>query len=149
MCSKHFEESSEGITPFLSKMLDYFNKFFKKYVEIIYSKAIFLEPSLRQSLLDIIERITYYIYESHAHKLVIRIFDIILEAEEINIIIIREIRESVEHSNLVICFLNLNEDGSLSISLEQANQGSFAHSWSHNPKHNQLFHKYCENTSTN
>jgi hypothetical protein len=103
-CIDHYEALSDNpvSNPYLAKTLDYFGRFFKQFVEIIYSKVISLDSKQKESLKDILAKIKYFIYETYAQRMIKRIFDIILEAEEININIIREIREAVEESNMVM-----------------------------------------------
>jgi hypothetical protein len=103
-CIDHYEALSDNpvSNPYLAKTLDYFTRFFKQFVEIIYSRVISLDSKQKESLRDILAKIKYFIYETYAQRMIKRIFDIILEAEEININIIREIREAVEESNMVI-----------------------------------------------
>lgn len=102
-CVDNHENRAEGPTPapYLAKLLDYFNRFVRPYIETIYSKVLLTEVKQKSLLEEVLKRIIYFIYETYAERMIKRIFDIILDAEDININIIREIREAVELSNMM------------------------------------------------
>ena len=87
--------------PYLHKLLDYFQRFLKSFIQIIYSKVIQTNEKLKASLTDLIARSIYFIYELYAKKLTTKMFDIILDAEEIDINILHEIREATEKAHMV------------------------------------------------
>jgi hypothetical protein len=85
-----------GPQPYLTQLLEYFNKFGRIFIEIVFHKILNREAKQKSNFDDLIKRLIYFIYETYAHRMIKQIFDIILNAEEINIMIIREIREAVE-----------------------------------------------------
>jgi len=105
--TQNVEEISDNPTgcSYLHKMLDYFQRFLKSFIQIIYAKIIQINDKHKGLLTDLLARLLYLIFELHSKKMIGRMFDIILDAEEIDINIIHEIRESTEKSHMVLGFI--------------------------------------------
>jgi len=101
--TQNVEEISDNPTgcSYLHKMLDYFQRFLKSFIQIIYAKIIQINDKHKGLLTDLLARLLYLIFELHSKKMIGRMFDIILDAEEIDINIIHEIRESTEKSHMM------------------------------------------------
>jgi len=88
-------------TPFLHRLMDYFSRFIKSFIQIIYARVAQIDERQKGSLSDLVSRLVYLIFELHSKKMIGKLFDIILDAEEIDINILHEIRESTEKSHMM------------------------------------------------
>ena len=103
-----FQQNVEDISDnptgcsYLHKLLDYFQRFLKSFIQNLYAKIVQINEKHKGLLTDLLARLLYLIFELHSKKMIGRLFDIILDAEEIDINIIHEIRESTEKSHMVL-----------------------------------------------
>mgnify|MGYP003576679170 CR=1 FL=1 len=97
------EEVSDNPTgsPFLHKLMNYFHRIIQSFIQQIYAKIAQFDERQKASLTDLVSRLVYLIFELHSKKMIGKLFDIILDAEEIDINIIHEIRESTEKAHMV------------------------------------------------
>ncbi len=101
--ANNVEEVSDNPTgsPFLHRLMDYFSRFIKSFIQIIYARVAQIDERQKASLSDLVSRLVYLIFELHSKKMINKLFDIILDAEEIDINILHEIRESTEKSHMM------------------------------------------------
>lgn len=88
--------------PYLHRLLDYFQRFIKSFILQLYFKIAQADENHRTALTDLVSRLVYFIYELYAKKMINKMCDIILDAEEINLKTIHEIREATEKAHMVI-----------------------------------------------
>lgn len=88
-------------SPYLHRLLDYFQRFIKSFILQLYYKIAQVDEKHRTALTDLISRLVYFIYELYAKKMITKMCDIILDAEEIDLKIIHEIREATEKAHMM------------------------------------------------
>src|SRR5690349_12502351 len=78
----NYTENAEKImdnptgSPYLHKLLDYFQRFIKSYILQLCLKIAQVDEKHRAALTDLISRLVYFIYELYAKKMITKMCDI-------------------------------------------------------------------------
>ena len=89
---------------FLYKVMNYCERFQKTFLEVIFSSNMKNDLSFKQFFSEILNKFVHFIYQTFAKTTINQLFNLILDAENININLIHEMRDAIERTDMVFLF---------------------------------------------
>ena len=86
---------------FLYKVMNYCERFQKTFLEVIFSSNLKTDPSFKQFFSEILNKLVHFIYQIFAKTTINQLFNIILDAENVNINLIHEMKDAIEKTDMV------------------------------------------------